>query len=135
MDWTSEVVRYTYTGFIESAAGELVTQRLDAMLRVNKSFSMLHDTWDVSGLDSGFRISVPEWSKQHEGAISSVQALARSKVVNMALITWDLGALQGRVNIYAKRAEFDLLCKKAGLPINVSMPQLASGASAAASGI
>ena len=119
-DWNSMAVRYTFTGRVESSCGGLIARRLEEMVRMSPSFTVLHDFWDASVLDSQVRVSFVEWSNQHPRALASVHALAQSKIVTMSLSTWGM-AVPG-LKIYSRRPEFDILCKKFGLPINISLP-------------
>lgn len=122
MDWSGDGIRYTYKGYVESSCGGLVVKRLDAMVRSTPSITVLHDFWEASGLDSQVRADLVGWSNRHPHALASVQVLAQSKVVAMSMSVWAL--TDPGLKIYSKRPEFDVLCRKLGLPLNIRMPAL-----------
>lgn len=122
MDWNREAVRFTYAGQVDSSCGEFIVQKLDAMVRGTRSFTVLHDCWDASALDANVRSNLVEWSNRHPRALASVHAVAQSKVVMMSMKVWALTT--PGLKIYSARPEFDVLCKKLGLPVNVHMPAL-----------
>lgn len=124
MDWNRENIRCTYAGHVNSSSGELIIRQLDMMARSSPSFTLLHDFWEVSSLDSQVRVSLGSWSRRHPRALASVHALSRSKAVTMGMSVLALADPGLKFHSYAKRPEFELLCGKLGLPLNFLMPTL-----------
>jgi hypothetical protein len=123
-DWNGGTVRFIYVGHIEAAVAPVCIQRWDAALRAAPSVVMFMDYWDATGYDSAWRVDCTEWGKKNPGRVSQAHVVSRSKLLNMAVSVAGL-ALPGLViKSYGKRAEFDVLAKKAGLPLNPPMPQL-----------
>ena len=113
IDWTrTGAVRYKYSGQVDGSCADLVIRRLEAMTRTCPSIIVFHDLWDASGMDTKFRTEVADWAKRHAGVLASVNVLAQSKIVSMSVSIWGLAGFV----VYSKRPEFDIQCKKAGLP-------------------
>jgi hypothetical protein len=122
MDWTHRgALRCTCLGQVEGSSAEVIAQRLDKMRASGLIAAVIYDFWEAHGLDSQFRVSFLGWSKRHPGALASVDALSRSKVVNTTLSVLALALPGLKFNIHPKRADFDLVCRKLGLPTNVSV--------------
>jgi hypothetical protein len=122
MDWTLRGgLRCTYLGQVEGSSAEFIAHRLDQMRASGQIAAVIYDFWEAHGVDAQFRVSFLEWSKRHPGALASVDALSRSKVVNTTLSVLALALPGLKFNIHPKRADFDVVCRKLGLPMNVSM--------------
>ena len=119
MDWNRGAVRFTYAGQVAESCSAPVIQKLDAMVRSTPSITVMHDFWDASGLQSAFRSTLVDWSRQRPSALASVDALARSKFVVMAMNVWAM--TPPGLKICSTRKEFDVLCAKAGLPTNIHL--------------
>jgi hypothetical protein len=91
------------------------------MVRAKQPITMFHECWETNGLESGFRVDLTEWVKKHPGAVAEIHVLTQSKIVAMAVSVANL-ALSGLLKGYSKRTEFDVLCKKRGLPLGVPLP-------------
>lgn len=129
LDWTRDgAVRITHVGHIEAWCAERVIQRWDAFLRAKiQHITPCEDCWDATGYESGYRIACMAWTKAHPGAFSSgIHFLTRSKLLNMAVSVVSL-ALPGMVTGYSKRQDYDLVLRKLGLPVSITMPEFKPG--------
>jgi hypothetical protein len=92
-------------------------------------FVVFHDMWAVKGYESGFRVEMTKWAEKHRGEVKEVHMLTQSKIVSMAISVVGL-ALPGLMKGYSQRHDFDVLAKKAGLPLNPPMPVFSASPSA-----
>jgi len=123
LDWTRDgAVRSIYVGHIGVECAEHIFRRWEALVRAKQRITMLHDAWETTGYESGFRVDLTKWTQKNPSAIGAVHMVTRSKLVNMAVSVVSL-ALPGLVTGYSKRSDFDLLAKKLGLPLNPPIPQ------------
>lgn len=127
LDWTREgAVRITHVGHIETWCAERLTQRWDALVRAKQRITPFEDCWDATGYESGYRIACTAWTKAHPSVTTGIHFLTRSKLLNMAVSVVSL-ALPGTVTGYTKRQDYDIVLKKFGLPVTISMPEFKAG--------
>jgi hypothetical protein len=92
-------------------------------------FTVFHDTWAATGYESGLRVEMTKWTEKNKGAVKAVHMLTQSKIAAMAVAVVGL-ALPGLIVGYSTRHDFDVLTKKAGLPLNPPMPAFSPSSSA-----
>jgi hypothetical protein len=126
LDWSGTTIRSMYVGYIEGWCASTLCQRMDAMLRTAPNVNLLVDYWEATGYETAFRTDSVAWAKNNPGKITEVHVISRSKILNMVVSVASLAVPAVMVKSYGKRAEFDIFAKKAGLPLNPSMPKLAA---------
>jgi hypothetical protein len=124
MDWSASAVRSIGVGHLQADVAAVTTQRFEAMMRAGRApFVHYFDAWRSTGYESGWRVGMVAWTQKHPGIQKEVHVLTQSKVVNMAIAVTNL-AVRDLVKGYSKRQEFDILVKKAGIPVDPPMPAL-----------
>lgn len=122
IDWTrSGAVRAIINGYATVDMAEVINRRRDALVRTKLRITMLYDLWDVTSYDSAIRLELTKWGQAHKEDEDMVHFLTRSKLTNMAVSVVSL-AVPGMVLSHQKRADFDIVAKKLGLPFNPPMP-------------
>lgn len=130
VDWANSVYRSIHVGHVSAECAAVLLRRNDAWIRLGQSpFVVFHEMWAVTGYESGFRVEMTKWAEKHRGAVKEVHMLTQSKIVSMAISVVGL-ALPGLMKGYSKRHDFDVLVKKAGLPLNPTMPVFSASPSA-----
>lgn len=127
-DWKGDALRTLYVGHVDAPMGKALVERWEAMLRTSQSIVMFVDAWDMTGYESGFRLDSAPWAQKHPTFIREAHFVTRSKIVSMVASVVGLAVPGIVIKSYAKRAEFDVLAKKAGFPLNPPLPQLAKPA-------
>lgn len=127
LDWTREGnLRTTHVGNVEAWCAERIILRWDAAFRAKQRFAVFHDFADATGYESGLRVALTAWAKEHPGAQSGVHFYTRSKIVSMGVSVASL-VLPGLLTNYPKRQDFDLALKKFGLPVTIAIPEFKAG--------
>jgi len=122
IDWTrTGSVRIIVVGHASVDVAEVIIRRLDSVLRSKVRITALYDLWDTNGYESGVRVELTKWGQKHRADVEMIHFLSRSKLANMAVSVVAL-AMPGLVTGYGKRAEFDVLARKLGFPLNPPMP-------------
>jgi hypothetical protein len=133
VDWTPMAVRTIAVGHAQAEAAEAVTRRFEAQIRAGRAtFIHFLDVWDYTGHESGFRTGFVDWTQKHPGVQKEVHVLTRSKFMNMAIAVANLALSESLVRAHSKRTDFDILVKKTGIPLNVSMPAFRPASAAGA---
>jgi hypothetical protein len=91
-----------------------ILRRSDAACRMSSRPVFFVDFWEMPTYDSGFRVEWTEWALKHRS--SDWHVSQRSRLVHMGLTVANL-ALGGILNIYDKRADYEVVVKKLGLPL------------------
>ncbi|MEP7121032.1 MAG: hypothetical protein ABJE95_08990 [Byssovorax sp.] len=122
LDWTREgAFRTIIIGHAGGESAEVMIRRFEAMLRISPRITALYDVWDLTGYDSEFRIELTKWGMKNRASVLALHSVARSKLVNMGLSVANL-AMGGIFTPHGKRADFDAIAKRLGLPLNPTMP-------------
>jgi hypothetical protein len=122
VDWTHAAFRAIYVGHIAAACAAPLIKRSEAMVRAGQApFALFHDAWGATGYESGMRVEMTQWTEKNRGTVKELHMLTQSKILSMAVAVIGL-TLPGLMKGYSKRQDFDVLVKRAGLPLNPSMP-------------
>lgn len=126
MDWavtSGYAVRLTYVGHIATECSQPIIRRYEAMMRAKQTpFAVFNDGWAATGYETGMRVAMVTWTQKNPNATKELHFLTQSKLMNMGIAVMNL-ALGGMMKAYSKRQDFDVLCKRAGLPLNPQMPE------------
>jgi hypothetical protein len=128
-DWlTKGVFRQTVVGYATIENAEISITRYSALQRPGTRWTKLYDWWDLTSYEPQFRLELLKWVKLHGDTTERVYSLSRSKVGNMGLAVTKITVGELLTN-YDKRADFDVVCKKLGLPVKPLMPTPTSAGS------
>jgi hypothetical protein len=121
LDWSGRNIRTIFVGQIGGGCAQAL---IKVWSRTKSDFVQFFDYWDATGYESAYRVDTVDWVKKNPGKLVETHVISRSKILNMAVSVASLAVPSVMVKSYGKRAEFDILAKKAGLPLNPPMPQL-----------
>jgi hypothetical protein len=125
-DWSGPAIRFTYVGYITAQAAPAYVQRMTSIARTQSRILLFQDFWEATGYDSAWRVECTKWGKDNAAKVAETHILSRSKILNMGVSVVALALPGVVIKSYGKRADFDILAKKAGLPLNPSIPALAA---------
>lgn len=93
-------------GYAQAAHIEMVlANRTQIIARCGK-VALFDDLEDLRGYDSGVRVQLTDWSRQHRHEIVAFHILTRSKLVAMGVTVANL-ALGGQIRAHTRRTDFD----------------------------
>ncbi len=124
LDWSGQALRSIYAGHATAECAATCIRRWEAALHSRQNINMFHDAWDMTEHESAFRTEITDWCKKNPSVFTGFHILHRSKVVGTMIGVLSLAVPGLKINQYAKRADFDVLARKAGLPLNPAMPPL-----------
>jgi hypothetical protein len=94
---------------------DIVTQRMDSVLRDGGRIVLFFDLGEMHSYDSAMRVRWTDWLKRHLSQVESLDVVARSKLVAMGVAVANL-ALGGIITVHAeRRGTYEALLLKAGL--------------------
>lgn len=122
LDWRPDAMRAIYTGLPSGDCADAIIRHWDDARRLKQRITMLHDLWEVDGYDSELRVKCTDYGKKYPDTFAAGHFLTKSKITNMALAVVTLALPNLNIQGHGKRAEFDLMAKKFGLPLNPPVP-------------